>query len=103
VQIQAAVFHYKPDASRCTWELGLSTPAQRAAAYKYGHEGLILLDGTFNVSDKRLLLFILMVIDESWKGELWLFEPFAWHCCSHVAAMHVGKSCVAVDVHAFRC
>jgi hypothetical protein len=78
-------------------------PAQRAAAYKYGHEGLILLDGTFNVSDKRLLLFILMVIDESWKGELWLFEPFAWHCCSHVAAMHVGKSCVAVDVHAFRC
>jgi hypothetical protein len=50
------------------WELGLSTPEQRKAAYKYGHEGLILLDGTFNVSDKRVLLFIVMVIDENWKG-----------------------------------
>ena len=99
MQIQAAVFHYKPDASRCTWELGLSTAAQRAAAYKYGHKGLILLDGTFNVSDKRLLLFILMVIDESWKGKLWLFEPFAWHCCFHVVANACGENLVLLSMY----
>ena len=50
------------------WELGISTPEQRKAAWKYGHGKLILMDGTFNVSDKRVLLFIVMVIDENWKG-----------------------------------
>ena len=50
------------------WELGISTPEQRAAAWKYGHNKVILMDGTFNVSDKRLLLFIVMVLDDSWKG-----------------------------------
>lgn len=66
MQIKAAVFHYDPHCVR--WELGLSTPDQRKAAWRFGHEGIILLDGTFNVSDKLLLLFIVMVIDDSWKG-----------------------------------
>lgn len=67
-QMKAAVFYYDPDGPQGIWELGISTPVQREAAYKYGHENLVLLDGTFNVSGKRLLLFIVMVIDESWKG-----------------------------------
>ena len=65
-QFSEAVFHYKPDGQR--WELGISTPAQREAAWKYGHGRIILVDGTFNVSDKNLLMFIVMVIDDDWKG-----------------------------------
>jgi hypothetical protein len=65
-QIRAAVFHYEPSGTR--WELGISTPEQRKAAWQYGHNNLILMDGTFNVSDKRLLLFIVMVIDDNYKG-----------------------------------
>jgi hypothetical protein len=40
----------------------------RAAAWNYGHENQIILDGTFGVCDSRLLLFILMVTDENKKG-----------------------------------
>lgn len=65
-QICDGVFLYEPDGQR--WKLGISTPEQRAAAWKYGHHSLILMDGTFNVSDKRVLLFIVMVVDENWKG-----------------------------------
>lgn len=64
-QIKEAIFHYQTGAR---WELGISTPEQREAAWKYGHDKLVLLDGTFNISDKNVLLFVVMVIDESWKG-----------------------------------
>jgi hypothetical protein len=39
-----------------------------AAAWKYGHQNQIILDGTFGVCDSRLLLFIIMVVDENKKG-----------------------------------
>ncbi|KAJ7679886.1 hypothetical protein B0H17DRAFT_1138902 [Mycena rosella] len=39
-----------------------------AAAWKYGHENQIMLDGTFGICDSRLLLFIVMVIDENRRG-----------------------------------
>lgn len=63
------MFHYEPNTKDNRWELGISTKEQREAAWKYGHGGLILMDGTFNVCDVGLLMFIVMVIDEDWKGK----------------------------------
>jgi hypothetical protein len=38
------------------------------ASWKYGHKNQIILDGTFGVCDSRLLLFIVMGVDERRKG-----------------------------------
>jgi hypothetical protein len=40
----------------------------REAAWKYSHESQIILDGTFGVCDKKILLFIVMGVDERGKG-----------------------------------
>src|SRR6266542_3582857 len=50
------------------FELVLSTPEQQQCAWQYGHQNLILLHGTFGVSDCRILLFILMVLDQENHG-----------------------------------
>lgn len=55
MQIKEAVFHYDPTAKikgRTYWTLGISTPEQRHLAWTYGHEKLILVDGTFGICDK---------------------------------------------------
>jgi hypothetical protein len=65
-QIKEAVFHYQKGAR---WELGISTPEQKEAAWAHGHGKLIMIDGTFNVSDKLVLLFVVMVVDDSYKGK----------------------------------
>jgi hypothetical protein len=40
----------------------------KEASWKYGHQQQILVDGTFGVCDRRLLLFIVMGIDEQRHG-----------------------------------
>jgi len=40
----------------------------REAAWKYGHGSQLIMDGTFGLCDKRMLLFILMGLDEDHKG-----------------------------------
>ena len=63
------VFHYSP---RATWgeqvEICIATPEMREAAWKYAHQSQIILDGTFGVCDKKILLFIIMGLDENKKG-----------------------------------
>ncbi|KAJ7777944.1 hypothetical protein DFH07DRAFT_691665, partial [Mycena maculata] len=64
-----AIFHYSARANKAErFEACVATEEMRQTAWKYGHESQIILDGTFGVCDSRLLLFIVMVIDENKKG-----------------------------------
>ncbi|KAJ6479863.1 hypothetical protein C8R45DRAFT_772117, partial [Mycena sanguinolenta] len=67
--IAEAIFHYSPRAERgeC-FEVCIATNEMNEAAWKYGHENQIIVDGTFGICDSRLLLFIVMVVDENRKG-----------------------------------
>jgi hypothetical protein len=38
------------------------------AAWVYGHNSQVILDGTFGVCSTRLLLFIVMGVDEHGRG-----------------------------------
>jgi hypothetical protein len=49
-------------------EIIICSQDQQEYAWKYGHQSLILLDGTFGISKHKLLLFIMMVIDDNNKG-----------------------------------
>ncbi|KAJ7279631.1 hypothetical protein C8J57DRAFT_990137, partial [Mycena rebaudengoi] len=67
--IAEAVFHYSARAEKGDrFEVCIATEQMRAAAWKYGHDNQIILDGTFGVCDSRLLVFIVMIIDENKKG-----------------------------------
>ncbi|KAJ6610917.1 hypothetical protein B0H10DRAFT_2224618 [Mycena sp. CBHHK59/15] len=67
--IAQAVFHYSAHANKGEhFEACVATEEMNTAAWKYGHENQIILDGTFGICDSRLLLFIVMVIDENRKG-----------------------------------
>lgn len=46
----------------------IATPEMQDAAWKYGHEGHILLDLTFGFCSARANLLILMAIDDNYKG-----------------------------------
>lgn len=46
----------------------ISTPSQREAAWRYGHQKQVLMDGTFGITSARVLLFILMAIDNHFHG-----------------------------------
>jgi len=62
--------YYRPlgDGENDRFILILSTPQQRQLAWKHGHKQQILMDGTFGVCSAKLLVFILMVIDERGIG-----------------------------------
>ncbi|KIJ48273.1 hypothetical protein M422DRAFT_248076 [Sphaerobolus stellatus SS14] len=47
------------------------------AAWKYTHGGQLIMDGTFGICDRRLLLFIGMGIDEKGKGVPIVFFLFS--------------------------
>ena len=67
--LQDAIFHYSPRATRGErFEVCIATPEMREAAWKYAHHSQIILDGTFGVCDKKILLFIIMGVDENKKG-----------------------------------
>ncbi|KAJ7625212.1 hypothetical protein B0H17DRAFT_963693, partial [Mycena rosella] len=64
-----AVFHYSARAAQGErFEVAVATDEMNRAAWTYGHESQILLDGTFGVCDSRVLLFIVMAVDENRKG-----------------------------------
>ncbi|KAI0699012.1 hypothetical protein BC835DRAFT_1405247 [Cytidiella melzeri] len=64
-----AIFHYAPrTAHEGRLEVCIATPEMKAAAWKYGHHSQVLLNGTFGISDKKMLLFIVMGIDEKNRG-----------------------------------
>ncbi|KAJ7576841.1 hypothetical protein C8J56DRAFT_1114156 [Mycena floridula] len=64
-----AVFHYHARASKGErFEVSVATKEMHEASWKYGHHKQILLDGTFGLCDKKLLLFIVMGIDDEGHG-----------------------------------
>jgi hypothetical protein len=64
-----AIFHYSGRAEKGDrFEACIATDEMNEAAWKYGHESQIILDGTFGVCDSRVLLFIVMAVDENRKG-----------------------------------
>jgi hypothetical protein len=64
-----AIFHYSARTDRAErFEACIATQEMRETAWRYGHENQIIVDGTFGVCDSRILLFIIMVVDENKKG-----------------------------------
>ncbi|KIJ29355.1 hypothetical protein M422DRAFT_269311 [Sphaerobolus stellatus SS14] len=64
-----AVFHYSARASKGErFEVCIATQEMKEAAWKYGHRSQLMLDGTFGLCNSRLLLFIIMGVDEKRKG-----------------------------------
>jgi hypothetical protein len=67
--IRDVTFHYVPRTSLdARLEVGLATADMMRASWDYAHGKQILLDGTFGVCDRRMLLFILMAVDERNHG-----------------------------------
>ncbi|CAG8769447.1 12022_t:CDS:2, partial [Racocetra persica] len=63
--IRNSCFHYQPRTQEHDrLEIGLSTLEQREFAWTYGHQNLLIFDGTFTICDNRILLFALLVLDE---------------------------------------
>ncbi|GBC39750.2 hypothetical protein GLOIN_2v1777513 [Rhizophagus irregularis DAOM 181602=DAOM 197198] len=48
--------------------LVLATPEQRKLTWKYGYNGIIHFDRTFGFSNKKVLLFVLLVVNQNNKG-----------------------------------
>ncbi|KAJ7769549.1 hypothetical protein DFH07DRAFT_735996, partial [Mycena maculata] len=73
-----AVFHYSARADKGErFEVCIATDEMNEAAWKYGHENQIIIDGTFGICNSLVLLFIVMVIDENRKGVLVAFLMFS--------------------------
>lgn len=68
-EIKDACIHYSPlTLLSKRLEVIISTERMRDAAWKYGHKKLILIDGTFGISIQKILLFVVLAIDENNKG-----------------------------------
>lgn len=67
--LRSSIFHYaaRTDAND-RLEIGIATSDMKQASWRYAHQQQILLDGTFGVCDRRLLLFIVMAVDEQNHG-----------------------------------
>lgn len=64
-----AIFHYAARIEQGDrFEVCIATDEMRKAAWKYGHDSQLILDGTFGVCDAKILLFIVMGIDEKKRG-----------------------------------
>lgn len=64
-----AVFHYGGRSEKGDrFKVCIQTEAMKEASWKYAHEKQLILDGTFGVCDRRILLFIALGVDESGKG-----------------------------------
>ncbi|KAF8960687.1 hypothetical protein BDZ97DRAFT_1760510 [Flammula alnicola] len=68
-ELQWAIFYYAARAEQNDrLKVCISTSEMDEAAWKYGHHDQIILDGTFGVCTTRLLLFIVMAVDEESRG-----------------------------------
>ena len=77
--LSEACFHYIPKTEENErLEISLSTQEQRKLAWKFGHNQLVLLDGTFGICNRKILLFIFLVLDSQKQGipiAFFLFSP----------------------------
>jgi hypothetical protein len=68
-EIINATLYYKPRRElNDRFMLVLATKNQRDLAWKFGHQQILYLDGTFGISNKKILLFVLFVLDDQRKG-----------------------------------
>ncbi|KAG8869638.1 hypothetical protein FRB97_000915 [Tulasnella sp. 331] len=67
--LHQAVLHYAPRTSKeGRFEACVVSKEMEEATWNYGHNSQIILDGTFGVCDSRLLLFIVMAVDDASHG-----------------------------------
>lgn len=67
--LHAAIFHYCARSEKNErLKVCISTEEMDNAAWVYGHNSQIILDGTFGVCSTRLLLFIVMGVDKHGRG-----------------------------------
>ncbi|CAG8552759.1 17390_t:CDS:2 [Rhizophagus irregularis] len=66
--IEATVY-YKPRRElNDRFILVLATKNQRDLAWKFGHQKILHMDGTFGISNKKILLFTLLILDNQKRG-----------------------------------
>ncbi|CAB4413939.1 unnamed protein product [Rhizophagus irregularis] len=66
--IKASTIYYKPKQSNNDrLMLVLATLEQKKLAWKYGHNGIIHFNRTFGFSNKKVLLFVLLVVNQNNK------------------------------------
>lgn len=77
-ELKDAIFHYAP---RCSTgerlEVSISTREMDDASWDYGHHKQIVMDGTFGVVSSRMLLFIVLGVDQDRKGIPLVFFLFS--------------------------
>lgn len=82
-ELAQAIFHYSARTEKQNrLEVCIATNEMKQAAWRYGHRKQILLDGTFGVCDRRLLLFVVMGVDERNHGiplAFLLFSAPTWN------------------------
>lgn len=81
--IREACFHYEPKTKDNRLEIGLSTKEQRNLAWSYGHQNILLLDGTFGICNRKILFFIILILDEKLQGipiAYFIFSPPSGKC-----------------------
>ncbi|KAF7307997.1 hypothetical protein MKEN_01161400 [Mycena kentingensis (nom. inval.)] len=69
-RLSLACLSYKPHIAGKTERLSMifSTPEQQALAWRYGHKRHMLVDLTFGFCSGRLLLLVLMALDDNGRG-----------------------------------
>lgn len=68
-QHRASQFHYVPRTNQNPrFELGIATKSMLDASWRLCHGRLVLMDGTFGVCVQKILLFVLIALDENGKG-----------------------------------
>ena len=79
--IAEAIFHYAPRAEAGErFELCIATPEMRSATIQFVHRKQLILDGTFGLSASRLLVWIVMGVNEGNHGvpvALFLFSALS--------------------------
>src|SRR5204862_2306540 len=66
--IEATVYYKPRKELNDRFMLVLATKYQRDLAWEFGHQKILHLDGTFGISNKKILLFTLLVLDDQRKG-----------------------------------
>ncbi|KAI0684890.1 hypothetical protein BC835DRAFT_1387345 [Cytidiella melzeri] len=64
----------------------IATSEMKAAAWKYAHHSQVLFDGTLGISDKKMLLFIVMGINEANCGVPLAFLLFSLNASNQKTA-----------------
>jgi hypothetical protein len=88
-EIAGAVFYYQARVEKDDrFRICIQTTEMKQAAWKYSHRGQLILDGTFGICDRRVLLFIALGVDEARKGVPLAF--FLFSAPTRNKATHAG-------------